>query len=427
MPAYAGNDPARVGGHPGRRPTRSDFNRAITDDALAAGPLTLAPPSNLTGFSAGGPLSPPSLVPVGLIDLSTQLAQITGTVTTDPDNPAEPTPAPLGDSAPAEVAPTPEPMLEPTPEPTATTPPAPAPPESLESGERGESLYLPLIFKNVVPSQTLPAGPSLNGIGRGSNEELYLNPSADLVLNGVTYQAVDIVRYNRTTDSWSLYFDGSDLGLDPAQSQINGMGVITSAGSEFVYLSFSSGFNLSGLGSIDDSDIVRFVPASLGDNTSGSFEWVLDGSDVGLETNGEDIVALGLASDGDLLVSVKNDGGFDAGGVTGDDEDIFRFTPDAAHTGQASSGSWSLYFDGSMAGLDATDEDVVGFWEGADGTLYLSTIGNYDVGALSAGRGGMCWPVNRPSPTASSPAVTLGVPLTGQAQPAPTGPTKSRV
>ena len=215
------------------------------------------------------------------------------------------------------------------------------------------------------------------------------------MVNGVTYQAVDILRYNRTTNSWSLYFDGSDLGLDPAQSQINAIGVITSAGSESIYLSFSAGFVLTGPGFVDDSDIVRFVPTSLGETTSGSFEWVLDGSDVGLDANGEDIVALGLASDGDLLVSVKDDGGFDAGGVTGDDEDIFRFTPDGSHSGQASSGSWSHYFDGSAFGLDATSEDVVGFWEGSDGTLYLSTIGNYDVGAFSGVRGDVlaCQPI----------------------------------
>ena len=61
--------------------------------------------------------------------------------------------------------------------------------------------------------------------------------------------------------------------------------------------------SLAGLGTVDDSDILRFTPSALGDNTAGSFALHFDGSDVGLTTNGEDIGAVEETADGNLLIS----------------------------------------------------------------------------------------------------------------------------
>lgn len=148
-------------------------------------------------------------------------------------------------------------------------------------------------------------------------------------------------------------------------------------------LSFDASFTLSPLGSVDDSDIIRFVPTSLGATTAGQAEWYFDASDVGLDTNDEDIDAIGFAPDGRLLVSTV--GRFSVPGVSGDDVDLIAFTP--ASLGANTSGTWSLYFDGSDVGLSpGGSEDVYGVWvDPANGQIYLTTLGSFSVTGVSGG------------------------------------------
>ena len=108
----------------------------------------------------------------------------------------------------------------------------------------------------------------------------------------------DILKFNRTSGAWEMFFDGSDVGLggtdvDAASFQPDGS----------ILMSFDTAITLTGLGTVDDSDIVRFVPTSTGATTAGSFAWYFDGSDVGLTTDGEDIDAIGFTPDGKLVIS----------------------------------------------------------------------------------------------------------------------------
>ncbi|MEI2691376.1 MAG: hypothetical protein V9H69_17390 [Anaerolineae bacterium] len=59
------------------------------------------------------------------------------------------------------------------------------------------------------------------------------------------------------------------------------------------------------------------------------------------------------------------------------------FTPTAL--GAVTSGTWSLYFDGSDVGLNTTNnEDVVGAWiDDATGDIYLTTLGAFSVSGVS--------------------------------------------
>ena len=41
-------------------------------------------------------------------------------------------------------------------------------------------------------------------------------------------------------------------------------------------------FSIPNFNTVKASDIIRFVPTSLGKKTQGNFEWYFDGSDVGL-------------------------------------------------------------------------------------------------------------------------------------------------
>ena len=139
--------------------------------------------------------------------------------------------------------------------------------------------------------------------------------------------------------------------------------------------------SINGLGSVDDSDIIRFIPTSLGTQTAGSFEWYFDGSDVGLADDNEDIDAIGFTPAGELAISTI--GNFSVTGASGLDEDLIIFN--STSLGQNTSGTWELYFDGSDVGLTLTNEDVNGTWVDGNGDIYLTTEGNYAVPGLSGG------------------------------------------
>lgn len=195
----------------------------------------------------------------------------------------------------------------------------------------------------------------------------------------------DIVQYNASSGSFSLYFDGSDVGL--ASAAVDGMTIL---GDGSILLSFTAAFSVAGLiggpggsTSVADTDIVRFTPTSLGANTNGVFEFYFDGSDVGLTTSGEDVDSIGIDASGRLVLSVTSTGSVT--GLTGiQDEDLFVFT--ATSLGQATAGSFSMLFDGSDVGLSTTaDEDITAAHLGASGAVYLSTLGAFSVTGASGG------------------------------------------
>jgi hypothetical protein len=218
-----------------------------------------------------------------------------------------------------------------------------------------------------------------------SSENLLVSFDVATSVPGVgTVADEDIVEYNPTSNTWSLLFDGSDVGL--GGFIIDGM-ARTAAGD--ILLSFSAAGTVGGMtggpgGSttLDDSDIVRFVPASLGANTAGSFVFHFDGSDVGLTYNNEDVDAIAIAPDGRLILSTA--GSTTANGVSSNDEDLIIFT--ATSLGSATAGSFAMHFDGSDVGLaDGGGEDVSGAALTPDGDLLLSTLGSYAVPGLAGG------------------------------------------
>ena len=61
-------------------------------------------------------------------------------------------------------------------------------------------------------------------------------------------------------------------------------------------LSLGADGTIPDVGSVDDHDIVRFVPTSTGDVTAGTFELYFNGEDFDLTTSGEDIDAIRFRS-----------------------------------------------------------------------------------------------------------------------------------
>ena len=133
--------------------------------------------------------------------------------------------------------------------------------------------------------------------------------------------------------------------------------------------------------SVDDSDIVKFTPTSIGANTAGTWTFYFDGSDVGLTQSAEDIDALEVTADGKLLISTT--GSPSVSGLSGlQDEDLIQFTPTSL--GAVTAGTWAYYFDGSDVGLSTdSGEDVDAAALTNAGQLLLSTLGSFSVPGVS--------------------------------------------
>lgn len=236
--------------------------------------------------------------------------------------------------------------------------------------------------------------------GGGSSDVIYASSSTSGTAGSVAFADEDILTYNTGTGIWSMYLDGSDVGLSSAD--IDAFDRLSDGS---VLLSFDASVSVSGLGTVADADIVKFIPTSTGATTAGTFQWFFDGSDVGLTTTNEDIDAIDYTADGKVVVSTL--GAFSVTGAAGEDEDLIIFTPTAL--GATTSGTWAWHFDGSDVGLSTnTNEDVNGAWiDPASGQLYLSTLGAFAVTGVS-GDGADIF-VCTPSSLGSTTACTFGM------------------
>jgi VCBS repeat-containing protein len=203
---------------------------------------------------------------------------------------------------------------------------------------------------------------------------IYITSTSGGNVGGISFKDEDILTFDLDTAAWSMYFDGSDVGLDAATQEIDAMH-IESDGS--ILLSLGVAGTVPDVGSVDDFDILRFIPTALGDTTIGTFELYFDGSDVELDAIGEDIDAIGFSPGGDLIISTR--GYYGVGNFNGGDEDLLAFS--ANTLGANTSGSWAMYFDGSDVGLEdgANDEDVSATWINNNGDIYLATRGPNSV------------------------------------------------
>ncbi|MGH7645052.1 MAG: PKD domain-containing protein, partial [Gemmatimonadales bacterium] len=203
---------------------------------------------------------------------------------------------------------------------------------------------------------------------------LYFSLRGADTLSGVVVANEDIVACDGTT--FSLYFDGSDVGLGSFT-----LAAFSILPNNEILMAFRSAGTVAGI-AFDDSDILKFTATSLGATTAGTFSLYFDGSDVGLTSDdAEDIDAVELLADGRLLISTK--GSPSVTGLSGlADEDILAFTPTSL--GATTAGTWAIYFDGSDVGLsDSSDEDVDAVAVDASGRIYLSTLGNFSVTGVS--------------------------------------------
>jgi DNA-binding beta-propeller fold protein YncE len=166
----------------------------------------------------------------------------------------------------------------------------------------------------------------------------------------------DIVRFDATSlgtttsGTFQLFFDGSDLGLTTGAHDLDAVELLPDGR---LLVSTTRNASLPGA-TARDEDLLAFSPTSLGDLTAGSFSLPFDGSDVGLGDAPEDVDAATVDASGRIYLSTLD--AFAVPGVSGQDEDVFVFTPTALDP-PTTAGSYAptLFFDGSTFGLGAND------------------------------------------------------------------------
>ena len=319
-----------------------------------------------------------------LIEAAIDDVRITAVINTGP------TPTPTDTPIPPTPTNTPFPTNTPTDTPIPPTPTnTPIPPTPTNTA--------------VPPTPTdTPIPPTLTNTPEpGGDDIIYISSSSGGSAGGVSFADEDILAYDTGSGTWSMYFDGSDVGLNGSSAR--DVDAFYLMDDDSILLSFVGATTIPDVGSVDDSDIVRFIPTSTGSITAGTYEWYFDGSDVELTNNGEDVDGIGFAPDGRLLISTS--GGNSVTGATGNqDEDMLAFA--ASQLGATTAGTWSLYFDGTDVNLGGvSDEDVWGVWiDNANGDIYLTTRGTFAVTGLNGQRADIfvCNPSSLGSSTACS-------------------------
>jgi hypothetical protein len=192
-----------------------------------------------------------------------------------------------------------------------------------------------------------------------------------VLVGGFVYGPDDLAHYDPGTDTWSMYFDGSDVGL--AGAAIDAYHEETDGS---LLLSFDETVFLASLGDVLPADIVRFVPSSLGAQTAGSFELLHSGFALGLDASVDNIDAIARTSDGRLVISTDND--------------VFlNFGIAHAHDLLAIDGNELLpYFEGELVGLETLSENITGVWFEPDtDVIFMTTQGSFDVPGVSGNEG----------------------------------------
>lgn len=186
--------------------------------------------------------------------------------------------------------------------------------------------------------------PVMEETASGAFPKFYLSSPDSGNVQGWGYADEDIMLYNSGTNAWSKAFDGTDRGL-AGSADIDAVAVIINSGYLSFLMSFEAPAAVPGLGTVDDSDVVRF------DTWNNQWSMYLRGSTIGLTTNGEDIDALTFSPGNSLVVStrggytVKN---FEGGNMSGNSRDLILLVDKNA-------GTWTKWLTGNQAGMTSAN------------------------------------------------------------------------
>ena len=183
-------------------------------------------------------------------------------------------------------------------------------------------------------------------------EALWVSAAVD-GLGGPAAKRGDILTRKTAAGQWQIVFDASDVGITA------NLAAFERLPNGSILMSLGATQTVPGLGKVTPQDIIRFSPTALGDTTAGTFQWFLDGSDVGLSTSGEKIDAISMQRDIEhpLRISLSGAGSVprqSGGALKVADEDVINYV---GTFGVDPVGKWRAYLDGStVPGM--TTEDV---------------------------------------------------------------------
>lgn len=198
----------------------------------------------------------------------------------------------------------------------------------------------------------------------------YVSVAGNGKVGGVSYSAGDILVYYQCRQEWQMFLDMSDTGIKANTSNF----ATLDGGARFI-LGFVKTANLPGIGSVLPQDLVVFNATDVGPDTAGSFQWLFDGSDVGLTAKGERIDAV-TVSNNELYLSTT--GTASVPGINKfDNKDVVVFR--GTQWGSNTAGTWEKVADGSDGGLGSLN--LQGLWLndwylGSDDEYWYSMIFN---------------------------------------------------
>ncbi|MEE8343066.1 MAG: DNRLRE domain-containing protein, partial [Gammaproteobacteria bacterium] len=193
--------------------------------------------------------------------------------------------------------------------------------------------------------------------GFAADDPIILSTETPATLGGLSFAEIDLAQYDPSTDTATLFFDGSITTLD---QEIEALHVL---GNGQLLLSPGANITLGGL-SIRPGDLVQYDPVE--DKASMIFE----GAAL-LDSPGRNIDAVHVMDDGQLILSTA--GTTTLGGLSFDADDLVAYDPvtDIA----------TLFFDGSAL-FSGGNEDIDGLHVLENGHLILSDANN---GAILGG------------------------------------------
>lgn len=192
----------------------------------------------------------------------------------------------------------------------------------------------------------------ISGFSRISPTEFLLSFVTSESITGVgTVAPQDIVKFtssslgDTTAGTFSMYFDGSDVGLTTTGEKINSIKVQTDGS---LILATTGNFSLGSISGVKQ-DLFVCRGGTRGASSSCNYLYIFfDGSDVEMSASTEGIDGASYNGAGNIYLSTT--GNFSLGSISGDNKDVFICN--LVVSGSTSScQSTTIMFDGSVNGL----------------------------------------------------------------------------
>ncbi len=206
---------------------------------------------------------------------------------------------------------------------------------------------------NVCVAMTVGVLTALTGTVADA-DSILLSTKNSARLGGLFFENGDLVKYNPATNSATLFFD-EDLF-----SNGENIDAVTVLANGNIVLSTTSRATLGGL-TFKDGDLAEYNPAT----NSATLLF-----DEDLFSNGEDVRAFGVTSNGNIILTTQN--GARLGGIRFDQDELVEYNP-ATNTA-------TLLFDES---LFTRNEAIDAVHRLNNGNLVLSTTGRATLGGLT--------------------------------------------